>query len=110
MSTQWTPRKLNSLELSEFEKIVEEMRTDGAQKEAVWNLWHGYFLEHPLERDIYYFTFFRWYTDVTWEYMQTLSPKEVIYCYSTMVPMGISLGHDPLQEMFSLYGISGSNI
>lgn len=103
MIIEWL-RQQKILTPPEIAKAEEEFRSLGiSQKEELQQVLHEYFVKAPLSADRrFWFSYFRWYVDLTWRLFSDMSEEVVTsVAFARQLIMAIVLGYDPVDELMT---------
>ncbi|PIT88727.1 MAG: hypothetical protein COU29_00550 [Candidatus Magasanikbacteria bacterium CG10_big_fil_rev_8_21_14_0_10_36_32] len=100
-------RQLNDTELRE--KNLVYFGFDTQEMEGFWNALHEYFNEaSPSDDRQYWWSFFRWYTDATWQDMTRID-RDVFerIAVGRQIPMALILGFDVWNRIMAYLSLKG---
>lgn len=97
----FTPKKLSTAEADLMEEEYRKIENDPEQLEEVWRQMNSFFSANSAREDkIYYQDYFRWYTELSWRFLQTRDHDFVVnVAVARQIPMAILLGFDVWQEL-----------
>ena len=92
-----TPRQLTKDELLSLEQGFWQLYSDPAKRDEMWNQLNTFFSTKTVKDDEkYYYTFFRWYTELNWKGFNLLTFDQVVSAFERQTFMALALGYDPI--------------
>ena len=96
------PTQLTTAQLETKDREFQDVVRAGVETERVWSELHVYFSRSPLPEDqVYRYSYFRWYTSLTWVLMYTSTPIDVVatMAFGRQVPTALLLGIDVWESL-----------
>jgi len=97
----FTPKKLSASEADLMEEEYRKIESNPEQLEEVWKQMNSFFAASSVEEDkIYCQDYFRWYTELSWRFLQTRDHDFIVgTAVARQIPMAILLGFDVWKEL-----------
>ncbi len=89
------PQQLKPGDIEAKEKEFRSLLDLGKEEEKMWADLHGAFKDDANNDQAYWYTYFRWYTELTWRRLEGLNDEEFFeIVVARQIPMAILTDHD----------------